>query len=77
MDEPDHDELRVIAARAMEKFPEYDIGVVYGFLLRATWRLTSATPIPVEATTEELLLAGIARQARMRELDARHAGRAR
>jgi hypothetical protein len=68
--------LETIAARAREKYPEYDAGVVYGYLLRAAWRKT-ATPVPVEATTEEELLAGIARQVQMRELDAQRAGRPR
>jgi hypothetical protein len=69
--------LRHIAARAREKYPEYDIGVVYGYLLRAAWRVAVGTPIPVEATTEEELLAGIARQVRMRELDEQRAERIR
>jgi hypothetical protein len=69
-------DLEEIAVRARGKYPEYDIGVCYGFLLRAVWRNTS-TPVPVEATTEELLIGGIARQVRMRELDAMRAGRAR
>jgi hypothetical protein len=68
--------LEEIAARARGKYPEYDVAVLHGCLLRATWR-PAATPVPVEATTEELLIGGIARQVRMRELDAMRAGRAR
>jgi hypothetical protein len=69
-------ELEEIAARARAAYPEYDVGVCYGYLLRAAWRKT-ATPVPVEETTEERLLTGIARQVRMREMDAQRRERAR
>jgi hypothetical protein len=62
-------ELEAIAARTREKYSDYSVGVVYGCLLRAV-RKGTQTPVPVEATTEELLLDGIARQVWMRELDA-------
>jgi hypothetical protein len=70
-------ELDAIAARARQQYPEYDVGVCYGFLLRATWGKATGTPVPVEATTEGDLFGGIARQVRMREMDAQRAGRAR
>lgn len=68
-------ELEEIAARVREKYPQYDVAVACRFLLRATWSKT-ATPVPVEATMEEMLLSGIARQVRMRELDAQCVQRA-
>jgi hypothetical protein len=70
-------ELEEIAARAREKYPDYSVGVVYGFLLRAVWLDAAGTPVPVEETTEDRLMSGIARQVRMRELDAMRAGRPR
>jgi hypothetical protein len=69
-------ELEEIAVRARKKYPEYDVGVCFGYLLRAE-RRSAATPVPVEATTEDALITGIARQVRMRELDAQRRERAR
>lgn len=70
---PELDELQAIAVRAREKYPEYDVGVVFGCVLRAALKGVP-TPVPVEAYTEELLLDGIARQVRLAELDAQRAG---
>jgi hypothetical protein len=70
-------DLEAIAVRARGKYPEYDVAVCHGFLLRASWRnAATGTALPVETATEELLLSGIARQVRMRELDAQRAERA-
>lgn len=73
----DTPDLEEIAGRTRRKYPEYEAGVCYGFLLRAVRRGATGTPVAVEATTEEMLLDGIARQIRMRELDAMCAGRSR
>jgi hypothetical protein len=73
---PDLEELEEIARRAREKYPEYDVGVVFGCVLRAALKGVP-TPVPVEAYTEEPLLDGIARQVRLGELDAQRAGRSR
>jgi hypothetical protein len=70
---PDIEDLEEIARRAREKYPEYDVGVVFGCVLRAALKGVP-TPVPVEAYTEELLLDGIARQVRLGELDAQRAG---
>ena len=65
-------DLADIARRVMKDFPDYEVVVVFGFLLRAA-RRGVLTAVSVEATTEEELRTGITRQRRMRELAARDA----
>lgn len=67
-------ELADVARRAMEDFPEYEVIVAFGVLLRAT-RRGELTPVPVEAKTEEELRAGIERQRSIREFARRDARR--
>lgn len=65
-------ELAETAQRVMRDFPEYEVAVVFGFLLRAAVR-DAPTSIPVEGKTEAEMRCGIDNQVRMRRLVARTA----
>ena len=62
-------DLADIARRVMKDFPDYEVVVVFGFLLRAA-RRGVLTAVPVEAKTEKELRTGITRQRRMGQLAA-------
>lgn len=62
-------DLDEVARRVTKRYPDYQVTVSFGFLLRACLRVElGVTAVPVEATTEDELVRRIEHQIRMAAL---------